>query len=428
MKYKNIITPKTGEKISFDKSGKMIVPDHVIVPFIEGDGIGTDITPATIKVVDHAVKTAYGDKRKIEWLEVYCGEKSVETYGDDTWMPDETIDAIKEYSIGIKGPLTTPIGGGIRSLNVALRQKLDLFLCQRPITYFEGVPSPVRYPQNTDMIVFRENSEDIYTGIEFEADSKEAKKIIDFLSNEMGVENIRFEDNCGIGVKNISREGTERLVRKAIDYAIEHDRASVSIVHKGNIMKFTEGAFKKWAYDLAEREYGATSLDGGEWMSFVNPKTKKQIILKDIITDNFLQQILIRPLDYDVIATMNLNGDFISDALAAKVGGLGLAPGANIGDRVALFEATHGTAPKYAGQDKVNPSSLILSAEMMMRYLGWTEAADNILKGVRWAIKNKLVTYDLERLMKDATLLKCSEFADEINHGMTTEYFKYMES
>ena len=428
MKYKNIITPKTGEKISFDKSGKMIVPDHVIVPFIEGDGIGTDITPATIKVVDHAVKTAYGDKRKIEWMEVYCGEKPVKTYGEDTWMPDETIDAIKEYSIGIKGPLTTPIGGGIRSLNVALRQKLDLFLCQRPITYFEGVPSPVRYPQNTDMIVFRENSEDIYTGIEFEADSKEAKKIIDFLSNEMGVENIRFEDNCGIGVKNISREGTERLVRKAIDYAIEHDRASVSIVHKGNIMKFTEGAFKKWAYDLAEKEYGATSLDGGEWMSFVNPKTKKQIILKDIITDNFLQQILIRPLDYDVIATMNLNGDFISDALAAKVGGLGLAPGANIGDRVALFEATHGTAPKYAGQDKVNPSSLILSAEMMMRYLGWKEAADNILKGVRWAIKNKLVTYDLERLMKDATLLKCSEFADEINHGMTTEYFKYMES
>ncbi len=313
-------------------------------------------------------------------------------------------------------------------MNVALRQKLDLYLCQRPIKYFEGVPSPVRYPQNTDMIVFRENSEDIYTGIEFAADSEEAKKIIDFLTNEMGVENLRFEDNCGIGVKNISKEGTERLVRKAIDYAIDHDRASVSIVHKGNIMKFTEGAFKKWAYDLAEREYGATSLDGGEWMSFVNPNTKKQIILKDIITDNFLQQILIRPLDYDVIATMNLNGDFISDALAAKVGGLGLAPGANIGDKVALFEATHGTAPKYAGQDKVNPSSLILSAEMMMRYLGWTEAADNILKGVTWAIKNKLVTYDLERLMKDATLLKCSEYADEINHGMTTEYFKYMES
>ena len=428
MKYKNIITPKAGEKISFDKNGKINVPDNPIIPFIEGDGIGTDISPATIKVVDHAVKTAYGDKRKIEWMEIYCGEKSVKTYGDDVWMPDETIAAIKEFSVAIKGPLTTPIGGGIRSLNVALRQKLDLYLCQRPIKYFEGVPSPVRYPQNTDMIVFRENSEDIYTGIEFAADSEEAKKIIDFLTNEMGVENLRFEDNCGIGVKNISREGTERLVRKAIDYAIDHDRASVSIVHKGNIMKFTEGAFKKWAYDLAEREYGATSLDGGEWMSFVNPNTKKQIILKDIITDNFLQQILIRPLDYDVIATMNLNGDFISDALAAKVGGLGLAPGANIGDKVALFEATHGTAPKYAGQDKVNPSSLILSAEMMMRYLGWTEAADNILKGVTWAIKNKLVTYDLERLMKDATLLKCSEYADEINHGMTTEYFKYMES
>ena len=428
MRYKNIITPKAGEKISFDKNGKINVPDNPIIPFIEGDGIGTDISPATIKVVDHAVKTAYGDKRKIEWMEIYCGEKSVKTYGDDVWMPDETIAAIKEFSVAIKGPLTTPIGGGIRSLNVALRQKLDLYLCQRPIKYFEGVPSPVRYPQNTDMIVFRENSEDIYTGIEFAADSEEAKKIIDFLTNEMGVENLRFEDNCGIGVKNISKEGTERLVRKAIDYAIDHDRASVSIVHKGNIMKFTEGAFKKWAYDLAEREYGATSLDGGEWMSFVNPNTKKQIILKDIITDNFLQQILIRPLDYDVIATMNLNGDFISDALAAKVGGLGLAPGANIGDKVALFEATHGTAPKYAGQDKVNPSSLILSAEMMMRYLGWTEAADNILKGVTWAIKNKLVTYDLERLMKDATLLKCSEYADEINHGMTTEYFKYMES
>ena len=428
MKYKNIITPKAGEKISFDKNGKINVPDNPIIPFIEGDGIGTDISPATIKVVDHAVKTAYGDKRKIEWMEIYCGEKSVKTYGDDVWMPDETIAAIKEFSVAIKGPLTTPIGGGIRSLNVALRQKLDLYLCQRPIKYFEGVPSPVRYPQNTDMIVFRENSEDIYTGIEFAAESEEAKKIIDFLTNEMGVENLRFEDNCGIGVKNISKEGTERLVRKAIDYAIDHDRASVSIVHKGNIMKFTEGAFKKWAYDLAEREYGATSLDGGEWMSFVNPNTKKQIILKDIITDNFLQQILIRPLDYDVIATMNLNGDFISDALAAKVGGLGLAPGANIGDKVALFEATHGTAPKYAGQDKVNPSSLILSAEMMMRYLGWTEAADNILKGVTWAIKNKLVTYDLERLMKDATLLKCSEYADEINHGMTTEYFKYMES
>ena len=428
MKYKNIITPKAGEKISFDKNGKINVPDNPIIPFIEGDGIGTDISPATIKVVDHAVKTAYGDKRKIEWMEIYCGEKSVKTYGDDVWMPDETIAAIKEFSVAIKGPLTTPIGGGIRSLNVALRQKLDLYLCQSPIKYFEGVPSPVRYPQNTDMIVFRENSEDIYTGIEFAADSEEAKKIIDFLTNEMGVENLRFEDNCGIGVKNISKEGTERLVRKAIDYAIDHDRASVSIVHKGNIMKFTEGAFKKWAYDLAEREYGATSLDGGEWMSFVNPNTKKQIILKDIITDNFLQQILIRPLDYDVIATMNLNGDFISDALAAKVGGLGLAPGANIGDKVALFEATHGTAPKYAGQDKVNPSSLILSAEMMMRYLGWTEAADNILKGVTWAIKNKLVTYDLERLMKDATLLKCSEYADEINHGMTTEYFKYMES
>ena len=379
-------------KITMGTDGKLIVPDKPIIPFIEGDGIGADIWRASQLVFDSAVKKAYNGEKEVLWKEIYAGEKANKL--KNSWLPEETLDAIKEYSIGIKGPLTTPIGGGIRSLNVALRQKLDLFLCQRPITYFEGVPSPVRYPQNTDMIVFRENSEDIYTGIEFEANSKEAKKIIDFLSNEMGVENIRFEDNCGIGVKNISREGTERLVRKAIDYAIEHDRASVSIVHKGNIMKFTEGAFKKWAYELAEKEYGATSLDGGEWMSFVNPNTKKQIILKDIITDNFLQQILIRPLDYDVIATMNLNGDFISDALAAKVGGLGLAPVANIGDRVALFEATHGTAPKYAGQDKVNPSSLILSAEMMMRYLGWKEAADNILKGVRWAIKNKLVTYD----------------------------------
>ena len=330
MEFKNITVPESGEKITHDYKGNLIVPDNPIIPFIEGDGIGTDITPVMLKVIDHAVQKAYGGKKKINWMEVYCGEKSLKVYGDDEWLPEETIDALKEFSVGIKGPLTTPIGGGIRSLNVALRQKLDLFLCQRPIRYFEGVPTPVLKPELTDMTVFRENSEDIYTGIEFQAGSEEAEKVIKFLVEEMKVENIRFEQNCGIGVKNISKEGSERLVRKAIEYAIDHDRSSVTLVHKGNIMKFTEGSFKEWGYSLAEKEFEASSLDGGEWMEIRNPKTNRPIIIKDVITDNFLQQILIRPVDYDVIATMNLNGDFISDALAAKVGGLGLAPGANI--------------------------------------------------------------------------------------------------
>ena len=419
MAYKNIKIPEDGNAITIDDSGELIVPSNPIIPYIEGDGIGTDVTAAMLKVVDHAVNIAYNGERKISWMEIFCGEKSIRVYGEDEWLPDETIDALKEYIVGIKGPLTTPIGGGIRSLNVRLRQVLDLYVCQRPVRYFEGVPSPVVIPETTDMIVFRENSEDIYAGIEFEANSDDAVKLIDFLTKEMGVKNIRFEEACGIGIKPISKEGTERHVRKAIQYAIDNDRSSVTIVHKGNIMKYTEGSFKEWSYSLAAREFGATSLDGGEWMSFRNPVTKRLIILKDIITDNFLQQILIRPGDYDVIATMNLNGDFISDALAAKVGGLGLAPGANLGDKVALFEATHGTAPKYAGLDKVNPASLILSAEMMLNHMGWHEASENIIKGISWAIKNKLVTYDLERLMTGAKLLKCSEFAEQICNGMS---------
>ena len=419
MKFEHIKEPATGSKISIDSSGQLVVPDNPIIPFIEGDGIGSDITPAMIKVVDSAVEKSYGGTKKIEWMEIYCGEKSTVVYGEDKWLPPETLKALEEYVVGIKGPLTTPVGGGIRSLNVRLRQVLDLYVCQRPVRYFEGVPSPVVIPETTDMIVFRENSEDIYAGIEFEANSDDAVKLIDFLTKEMGVKNIRFEEACGIGIKPISKEGTERHVRKAIQYAIDNDRSSVTIVHKGNIMKYTEGSFKEWSYSLAAREFGATSLDGGEWMSFRNPVTKRLIILKDIITDNFLQQILIRPGDYDVIATMNLNGDFISDALAAKVGGLGLAPGANLGDKVALFEATHGTAPKYAGLDKVNPASLILSAEMMLNHMGWHEASENIIKGISWAIKNKLVTYDLERLMTGAKLLKCSEFAEQICNGMS---------
>ena len=417
MTYKKIKVPKKGQKISYE-NGKLNVPDNPVIPYIEGDGIGVDITPPMIKVVDEAVKIAYSGTKKIEWMEVFCGEKATKVYTKDTWLPDETIDALKEYVVSIKGPLTTPVGGGIRSLNVSLRQLLDLYVCLRPIRYFDGVPSPVKKPQEVDMVIFRENSEDIYTGIEFQAGSEEAEKVIKFLIEEMKVENIRFEQNCGIGVKNISKAGSERLVRKAIEYAIEHDRSSVTLVHKGNIMKFTEGSFKEWGYKLAEKEFEASSLDGGEWMEIRNPKTNRPIIIKDVITDNFLQQILIRPVDYDVIATMNLNGDFISDALAAKVGGLGLAPGANIGDSVALFEATHGTAPKYAGKDKINPSSLILSAHMMLEHIGWQEAADYVLKGISWSIQSKLVTYDLDRLMDGATLLKCSEFGESIISGM----------
>ena len=409
-----IIVPATGEKISVDAAGKLVVPNNPIIPFIEGDGIGVDVTPAMLKVVDAAVEKAYKGEKKISWMEIYTGEKSTKVYGDDVWLPAETLDAMREYHVGIKGPLTTPVGGGIRSLNVALRQELDLYVCLRPVRYYEGTPSPVKQPELTDMVIFRENAEDIYAGIEWKADSAEAKKVIDFLQNEMGVKKIRFPDNCGIGIKPMSEAGTKRLVRAALEYVIDNDRDSLTLVHKGNIMKFTEGAFKDWGYQLAREEFGAELIDGGPWCQFKNPKTGKNIIVKDVIADAFLQQILLRPAEYDVIATMNLNGDYISDALAAQVGGIGIAPGANIGDGVALFEATHGTAPKYAGQDKVNPGSLILSAEMMLRHMGWFEAADLIVKGMEGAIRNKTVTYDFERLMEGATLRKCSEFADDM--------------
>ena len=409
-----IVVPATGEKISLDATGKLVVPNNPIIPFIEGDGIGVDVTPAMLKVVDAAVEKAYKGEKKISWMEIYTGEKSTKIYGDDVWLPAETLDAMREYHVGIKGPLTTPVGGGIRSLNVALRQELDLYVCLRPVRYYEGTPSPVKQPELTDMVIFRENAEDIYAGLEWKADSAEAKKVIEFLRTEMGVKKIRFPDNCGIGIKPMSEAGTQRLVRAALQYVIDNDRDSLTLVHKGNIMKFTEGAFKDWGYQLAREEFGAELIDGGPWCQFKNPKTGKNIIVKDVIADAFLQQILLRPAEYDVIATMNLNGDYISDALAAQVGGIGIAPGANIGDGVALFEATHGTAPKYAGQDKVNPGSLILSAEMMLRHLGWFEAADLIVKGMEGAIRNKTVTYDFERLMDGATLRKCSEFADDM--------------
>mgnify|MGYP001342355931 FL=1 len=417
MKFKNIVEPTDGSKITY-KGEELIVPDNPIIPFIEGDGIGSDITPAMIDVVDAAVAKAYDNKRKISWMEIYCGEKSVEVYGDDNWLPKETLKALEEYLVGIKGPLTTPVGGGIRSLNVALRQELDLYVCQRPVRYFEGVPSPVVSPEKTDMVIFRENSEDIYAGIEWEAGSEGSEKIIKFLVEEMGVTKIRFPDFCGIGVKPVSKEGTQRLVDKAIQYAIANDRDSVTFVHKGNIMKFTEGSFKDWGYQLAAEKYGAEELDGGPWHLLKNPKTGNEIIIKDVIADAFLQQILTRPDEYSVIATLNLNGDYISDALAAEVGGIGIAPGANLGDKVALFEATHGTAPKYTGLDKVNPGSLILSAEMMLRYMGWQEAADLIILGLSRTIESKTVTYDFERLMQGASLVKCSEFGKAIIDNM----------
>ena len=418
MKFEHIVEPKNGSKITVDKSGKLNIPDNPIIPFIEGDGIGSDITPAMIQVVDSAVEKSYEGKRKIEWMEIYCGEKSTVIYGEDNWLPPETLKALEIYLVGIKGPLTTPVGGGIRSLNVALRQELDLYVCQRPVRYFDGVPSPVTNPEKTDMVIFRENSEDIYAGIEWEAGSEEAKKVIKFLTKEMGVTKIRFPEDCGIGVKPVSKEGTERLVDKAIQYAIDNDRDSVTLVHKGNIMKFTEGSFKDWGYQFAASKYGAVELDGGPWHSLKNPNTGKEIIIKDVIADAFLQQILTRPDEYSVIATLNLNGDYISDALAAEVGGIGIAPGANLGDKVALFEATHGTAPKYTGLDKVNPGSLILSAEMMLRYMGWTEAADLIIEGLAKTISQKTVTYDFERLMNGASLLKCSEFGEAIVKNM----------
>ena len=418
MEFEHIKEPNTGSKISIDSSGKLIVPDNPIIPFIEGDGIGSDITPAMIRVVDSAVEKSYGGKKKIEWMEIYCGEKSTVVYGDDNWLPPETLRALEIYLVGIKGPLTTPVGGGIRSLNVALRQELDLYVCQRPVRYFNGVPSPVISPEKTDMVIFRENSEDIYAGVEWEAGSEGAEKLIKFLTEEMGVNKIRFTEECGIGIKPISKQGTERLVDKAIQYAIANDRDSITFVHKGNIMKFTEGSFKDWGYQFAASEYGAVELDGGPWHKLTNPVTGREIVIKDVIADAFLQQILTRPDEYSVIATMNLNGDYISDALAAQVGGIGIAPGANLSDDIAIFEATHGTAPKYAGQDKVNPGSLILSAEMMLRHMGWGEAADLVVKGIEGAISQKKVTYDFERLMENAQLLSCSQFGEAIIESM----------
>ncbi|WP_017926649.1 NADP-dependent isocitrate dehydrogenase [Thioalkalivibrio sp. HL-Eb18] len=414
MAYQHIQVPEKGERITVDEQGKPVVPERPIIPFIEGDGIGVDITPVMRRVTDAAVEKAYGGQKAIEWMEVYAGEKATQVYDDNSGLPEETLEAVKDYRVSIKGPLTTPVGGGFRSLNVALRQKLDLFVCLRPVRYYDGTPSPLKEPEKTDMVIFRENSEDIYAGIEFESGTPEVKKVIDFLQNEMGVTQIRFPDTAGIGVKPVSSEGTKRLVRKAIEYAIDNDRPSVTLVHKGNIMKFTEGSFKAWGYELAREEFGAKDLDGGPWQTFKNPKTGREIVIKDVIADAFLQQILLRPEDYSVIATLNLNGDYISDALAAQVGGIGIAPGANLSDTTAMFEATHGTAPKYAGQDKVNPGSLILSAEMMLRHLGWSEAADRVVKGMGGAISAGEVTYDFARLMDNVEPVSCSAFGEAL--------------
>lgn len=408
--YQRIQVPADGQKITVNADFSLNVPDQPVIPFIEGDGTGMDITPVMIKVVDAAVEKCYGAKRKIHWMEVYAGEKATRVYGPDVWLPDETLSVLKDYVVSIKGPLTTPVGGGIRSLNVALRQELDLYVCLRPVQYFKGVPSPVKEPEKVNMVIFRENSEDIYAGIEWEAKSDKAKKLIKFLSDEMGVNKIRFPETSGIGIKPVSIEGTERLVRKAIQYAIDNDKPNVTLVHKGNIMKYTEGGFRDWGYALAQREFGATPIDGGPWCKFKNPKTGKDIVVKDAIADAFLQQILLRPAEYSVIATLNLNGDYISDALAAQVGGIGIAPGANMSDSVACFEATHGTAPKYAGKDYVNPGSEILSAEMMLRHMGWKEAADKIIESMEAAILSKKVTYDFARLMDGATQVSCSGF------------------
>ena len=408
--FQHIQVPAQGHKITVNADFSLNVPDDPIIPFIEGDGTGLDITPVMIKVVDAAVEKAYGGKRTIHWMEVYAGEKSTRVYGPDVWLPEETLAALKDYVVSIKGPLTTPVGGGIRSLNVALRQELDLYVCLRPVQYFKGVPSPVKEPERVNMVIFRENSEDIYAGVEWEAKSAKAQKVIRFLIDEMGVSKIRFPDSSGIGIKPVSIEGTERLVRKAIQYAIDNDKPNMTLVHKGNIMKYTEGGFRDWGYALAQREFGAQPIDGGPWCQFKNPKTGKPIIVKDVIADAFLQQILLRPAEYSVIATLNLNGDYISDALAAQVGGIGIAPGANLSDSVACFEATHGTAPKYAGKDYVNPGSEILSAEMMLRHMGWVEAADRIIAAMEAAIQSKKVTYDFARLMEGATQVSCSGF------------------
>jgi len=408
--YQHIEVPQNGEKITVNADFSLNVPDHPIIPYIEGDGTGFDITPVMIKVVDAAVAKAYSGKKQIRWMEIYAGEKSTRIYGPDVWLPAETLEVLKDYVVSIKGPLTTPVGGGIRSLNVALRQELDLYVCLRPIQYFTGVPSPVKEPHKTNMVIFRENSEDIYAGIEFEAQSEKAKRLIKILQDDFGVKKIRFPDTSGIGIKPVSREGTERLVRKAIQYAIDNDKSSVTLVHKGNIMKFTEGGFRDWGYNLAQAEFGAQLIDGGPWCKFKNPKSGNDIVIKDVIADAFLQQILLRPAEYSVIATLNLNGDYVSDALAAQVGGIGIAPGANLSDSVAMFEATHGTAPKYAGKDYVNPGSEILSAEMMLRHMGWTEAADLIISSMKKSILSKKVTYDFARLMDGATQVSCSGF------------------
>lgn len=408
--FQHIQVPPQGQRITVNPDHSLTVPDHPIIPFIEGDGIGVDVTPVMRRVVDAAVDKCYGARRQIQWMEVYAGEKATQVYGPDVWLPDETLEALNTYAVSIKGPLTTPVGGGIRSLNVALRQELDLYVCLRPVQYFKGVPSPLKEPEKTQMVIFRENSEDIYAGIEYPAHSEQARKLIRFLQDEMGVTRIRFPDTSGIGVKPVSIEGTERLVRKAIQYAIDNDKPSVTLVHKGNIMKFTEGAFRDWGYALAKREFGAVDVDGGPWCRFKNPKTGRDITIKDSIADAFLQQILLRPVEYSVIATLNLNGDYISDALAAQVGGIGIAPGANLSDSVACFEATHGTAPRYAGKDYVNPGSSILSAEMMLRHMGWKEAADLMLRSMEKAILTKKVTYDFARLLQGAEQVSCSGF------------------
>ncbi|KTD22376.1 isocitrate dehydrogenase [Legionella londiniensis] len=414
MMFDKIQVPREGEAITLNSNSTLNVPEQPIIPYIEGDGIGVDVSPVMIQVVDAAVKKAYEGKRKISWMEIYAGEKAVKVYGKDKWLPDETLQAIKQFLVSIKGPLTTPVGGGIRSLNVTIRQELDLYVCLRPVRYFSGTPSPVKEPWNTDIVIFRENSEDIYAGIEWQADSKEANKVIRFLQEEMGVKKIRFPEHCGIGIKPVSKAGTSRLVKAAIQYAIDNNRDSVTLVHKGNIMKFTEGAFKEWGYQVAKDDFDAVEFEGGPWLEVKNPKNGQSIIIKDVIADAFLQQILLRPEEYSVVATLNLNGDYISDALAAQVGGIGIAPGANMSDSVAVFEATHGTAPKYAGQNKVNPGSIILSAEMMLRHLGWKEAADLIIQGVEGAIQAKTVTYDFARLMEDATCVSCSGFGEAV--------------
>ena len=416
--YQHIQMPEQGQKITVNADMSLNVPDEPIIPYIEGDGVGVDITPVMLKVVDAAVARAYGGQRKIHWMEVYAGQKSTKVYGPDVWLPEETLQVFKDFVVSIKGPLTTPVGGGIRSLNVALRQELDLYVCLRPVQYFRGVPSPLKEPEKTNMVIFRENSEDIYAGIEYPAQSDDAKKLIRFLQEEMGVNKIRFPGTSGIGIKPVSIEGTERLVRKAIQYAIDHDKPNVTLVHKGNIMKFTEGGFRDWGYALAQKEFGAELLDGGPWCKLKNPKTGRSIIIKDVITDAFLQQILTRPAEYSVIATLNLNGDYLSDALAAQVGGIGIAPGANMSDTVACFEATHGTAPKYAGKDYVNPGSLILSAEMMLRHMGWREAANLIIASMERTILSKKVTYDFARLMDGATQVSCSGFGQAMIEAM----------